>query len=111
MGDIDKILQGTTPFLVIKIKTSDALVADITDLELTISSRTGPTLTKGFSDCPIDTEENTVSYHFTEEETLSFPPEGVIYWQIRFKTIDNEIFGTEKYVIKMVKLESGEVMG
>lgn len=110
MGDIDKILQGTTPYLAIKIKKSDALVDDIADLELTISSRTTAPLIKGLSDCVIDNEENKISYHFTESETLSFPPEGNIKWQLRLRTVDNEIFGTKENAISMTKLTSGRSM-
>lgn len=106
----DCILQGTTPFLVIRIKPSDALIGDIKSLELTISSRTEAPLVKHLSDCEINQEENSISYHFTESETLSFPDEGAISWQLRLKTNDGEIFGTKENMIKMTKLKSGRSM-
>lgn len=107
----DAILQGTTPILRIRIKMSDLLVSDIAALELTITSRLfKEPLLKHLPDCDTDNEENSVSYHFSEEETLMFPPEGTIKWQLRLKTFNNELIGTRENSICMVRLESGRRM-
>ena len=88
------VLRGTTPTITIRLKPTDLLVSSIDALELTFSQ--GKTiLKKGLNDCVLDVEENTISYHFLEEETLSFSTVGSVFFQLRFK-LGEEIVGTKQ---------------
>lgn len=88
------VLRGTTPTITIRLKPTDLLVSSIDALELTFSQ--GKTvLKKGLNECIIDVEENTISYHFLEEETLGFGTNSAVFFQLRFK-IGEDIVGTKQ---------------
>ena len=103
------ILQGTTPTLTITVNAEELLLADVTEIELTFQSGTNITQ-KFMADLTIDTEANTVSYTFTEEETLALSAESILVWQVRFKLQNGAIVGTVKKSIKVLDLISEEVM-
>lgn len=107
------VLRGTTPTITIRLKPTDLLVSSIDALELTFSQ--GKTvLKKGLNDCIIDAEENTISYHFLEEETLGFSTVGSVFFQLRFK-LGEEIVGTKQSkllftdLLSNTKFEDGTV--
>lgn len=106
---LDKILQGTTPSLEIKIDTDDFYVTDVVKLELTILQN-GETTIYGLSDVDMNDEENTFTYHFTEAETLAMIPKETIYYQLRFMFSDDSILGTVPMPLVVVDLISEEVM-
>lgn len=54
------ILRGTTPDFVIKVKTDDFLVSDVTKLEVTIWNGQRQTI-YDLSDVTVDTTENNLS--------------------------------------------------
>ena len=98
------ILRGTTPLLTIKLKPQDLSVTQIEALEWTF--RQGNTiLKKKLSDCIVDTENNTVSYHFLERETLMFGTSASVKFQLRFK-VDGEIIGTKESKLTFTELLS-----
>lgn len=66
------ILQGTTPKLVITIPDTCPL-SSVTDIELTMAHKCEKVI-YGLADVTIDTEENTVTYAFTEAQTLALDP-------------------------------------
>lgn len=103
------ILQGTTPTLTIAVDQNDLLLSEITDLELTFQQVDDPVY-KHMSDVTIDTKANTVSYHFTQEETLALIPTRVLNWQIRFKLPDGNVVGTPIAQISVSDLISNEVL-
>ena len=82
--------RGATSTVVIHPKAPDLDFSNIDDVELTF--RQGKILlVKYLDECVVDAEMKTVSYHFTEKETLAFegsnevkkaPPVDV---QLRFK--------------------------
>lgn len=91
---MDSILQGTTPTLTIEIDTEDFSVSDIVGLELAVKQQN--TVTRyGLSDVTLDTEENTISYTFSEEETLAFIPDILLFVQARFILSGGNIVGTK----------------
>ena len=63
------IVRGTTPSLIIDFSdVSDVSVSDITAVSLVFKRRTEK-IEYGLSDMSVT--ENTLSYHFTQEETLA----------------------------------------
>lgn len=103
------ILQGTTPSLSVKIAQDDFLVESVTDLELVFQNGS-VLLKKGLEDVATDTEENTFTYTFTEEETLSLTPASMLFYQLRFAFQDGSIVGTKKASLRVEDLISEVVM-
>lgn len=101
------ILQGTTPSLVITVP-DDVALANITGLELTLAHKNTKTVL-GASDVTIDTEDNTITYQFTEEQTLALDPKAMLVWQLRLRN-SSGIVGTLPASIKVYDLISEDVM-
>lgn len=106
---MNSILQGTTPTFTISVDQNDLQLSGIADLELTFQ-QVGDPVYKHMADVVIDTEVNTVSYHFTQEETLALIPTRLLNWQIRFKMPDGNVIGTPIAQISVSDLISDEVM-
>lgn len=104
------IIQGTTPTLKITVKKTDILLENVADIELTFKQWNGPTVIKRLADLGIDTTNNVIAYHFSEQETLDLLPRTDIEWQLRLKTIGGEIFGTKLSRFDVADLLSEEVM-
>ena len=107
---MNSILQGTTPVFKISINPEDLSLEDVVELELVFKQFNKDIIIKHKADCHIDTAENTISYHFTEVETLNLIPTTPLNWQLRFATSDGERVGTEIASIKVSDLISEEVM-
>jgi len=88
------ILQGTTPTLTLEFESADLSVANIVGLEFAIKQQQTVTV-YGLSDVTLDTEENTISYTFSEEETLGFTPDILLFVQARAILSDGNIVGTK----------------
>lgn len=98
------ILQGTTPTIRFGPDPEDFSVDDMTLLELTFCS--GSTiLYKGLEDVRLDSEQNTFSYTFTEEETLMFDPRISLLCQYR-ALVRGALVGTKKAEISIEDLIS-----
>lgn len=90
---MESILQGTTPTLTLEFDTADLSVANIESLELAIKQQETVTV-YGLSDVIIDTEANSISFSFTDTETLAFAPDMLIFAQARFFLNDGNVVGT-----------------
>lgn len=97
------ILQGTTPKLVIEIPDTCPLTS-VTDIELTMK-HCGQKTIYGLADVTLDTEANTVTYAFTEAQTLALDPKADLIWQLRLKTA-SEIVGTLPSKVRVYDLIS-----
>lgn len=111
MGD-GNFVRGTTPPLVIKLKKTDLLVSEINELELTITQPNkerckSVKMIKHLEDCTIDVEENTLTYFFTEDDTLAFSSDEGIALQCRFK-VGDRIVATGEKRIKAERLLSNQ---
>ena len=106
---MDGILQGTTPTLTIGFNTADLLLSNVSALELTFDQMDDPVY-KHLEDVTIDTDANSISYHFTQEETLALLPTRVLNWQVRLLMLDGNIIGTTKAQISVADLISDEVL-
>ena len=109
MGD-NRILQGTTPYLACHFNPDKLNVANIVALELAmkqIKTYCPMLLIKGMDDCTIDIENNTILYHFTQDETLNMISAAPLKFQFRF-LIESEIVGTREKEIRIDELLSGK---
>ena len=104
---MDSILQGTTPTLTIAVDPTDFSVGDIVALELAVKQKTNVTL-YGLSDVTVDPVANTVSYTFTQAETLAFVPGVWVTVQLRAGFADGNICGTEPMNYNVDELISTE---
>jgi len=91
---MDSILQGTTPTLTIPINPTDFSVSDIVALELAVKQKNNIAL-YGLSDVRVDPDANTISYTFTEAETLAFVSGVWVTVQLRVGFADGNICGSE----------------
>ena len=107
---MNSVLQGTTPDFIIKIKTEDFTVTDVTKLEVTIWNGTRQSI-YGLEDVEVDTTENAFGIHFTEADTLALASSKSLRWQMRAMFADGNIVGTEESApIRVSSMKSKEVM-
>lgn len=99
------ILQGTTPKLEITIP-EEFPVSSIEKVELTFSHN-GIVTTHGLDDVAVSATANTITYSFTEAETLALDPRAPFWWQLRIK-VPAGIVGTEKKQESVLDLLSEE---
>ena len=107
MSDPMEILDGTTQQLVIKVPAT-VPVANITGIELTFTHKGEKTVYYQDS-VTTDAEANTITYNFTEAETLALDPTAGLVWQIRMKSPSGSV-GTKPKRIEVITLLSGEAM-
>ena len=88
-----EILQGTTPIVRLTLPSS-VEYAYIAALEFIVKSG-GTTIEKGLSDMTYDSASNRISYTFTQTETLALEANTFAYMQLRFKTMDDAVYGTK----------------
>lgn len=104
---MNTILQGTTPKL--EIEMPEAIAVDsVLGLELTFKHNDEVKIVD-LSGVTVNTQTNTFTYHFTEEETLALDPRQPLFWQLRVKTSAG-ITGTAKAQISVLDLISEAVM-
>ena len=77
---MENIIRGTTPTLIVDF-TGVLDVSTITDAVLTIRTRAGVT-EKMLTDLTVDTEHKTVSYHFSQAETLALTANDNVRFQM-----------------------------
>lgn len=104
---MDSILQGTTPTLTIAIDPTDFAVSDIVALELAVKQKTNITL-YDLSDVTLDPAANTISYTFTQAETLAFVPGVWLTVQLCVGFADGNICGSEPMSFNVDELISTE---
>lgn len=100
------LLRGTTPNVIFKFKKDSLDVSEIEAIELTIVQGNTKYI-KDLSQVTVDSEDNSVRYHFTEAETLSFKAKVPVDVQMRFK-IGFEIVGTGNVSLIFGELESNK---
>ncbi len=103
------ILQGTTPSITFNISEDDFAVTDVTKLELTFSND-GNTVKKALDAVALDAAANSITYTFTESETLQLRPQNALVYQLRFQFQDGSIVGTKKASLRVDDLISEAVM-
>lgn len=99
------ILQGTTPSLSITIP-EEISVTSITALELAFKQM-GSVMLLHMADVSLDAEANSITYSFTQAQTLALIPSAPLMWQLRIETVDG-IFGTPQSRINVLDLISQE---
>lgn len=106
---MDNILQGTTPTITISIDPTDFSVSDVIALEFTTKQKNNISV-YGLQDVTVDTNANTVSYTFSQVETLAFIPDVLLSVQLRFMFADGSIVGTNRMNFNIDDLISSEVL-
>jgi hypothetical protein len=106
---MDNILQGTTPTITISIDPTDFSVSDVIALEFTTKQKNNISV-YGLQDVTVDTNANTVSYTFSQAETLAFIPDVLLSVQLRFMFADGSIVGTNRMNFNIDDLISSEVL-
>lgn len=101
------ILQGTTPSLTITIP-EEISVDEITALELAFKQMASVTLLH-MADVSLDAEANSITYSFTQAQTLALIPSAPLMWQLRIQTADG-IFGTPQGRLNVLDLISQEAL-
>jgi len=102
-----KILQGTTPSLIIHVE--DVSLSLTSEIELTI--RQGETIKiYHLADVILDASAGTITKYFSEAETLALDPAKMMQWQLRVKFTDGNIAGTPIQLLRVSDLISEEVM-
>ena len=77
---MENIIRGTTPTLIVDF-TGVLDVSTIADAVLTIRTRSG-IARKRLSDLTVDISHKTVSYHFSQAETLALTANENIHFQL-----------------------------
>ena len=89
-----RIMQGTTPSVMITINPDDFLLSNVTKMELYV--RNGSSLkTYTADDLDIDTIANTITKTFTEAETAALDSKKNVVIQGRF-WLGNAVVGIKK---------------
>lgn len=105
---MNNLLQGTTPYLTISFADTGLDVGSITAAELTFESGIHRS-TKALTDMIVNTTDNTLTYHFTEADTLALSTTAAVYWQI-FARADGEVYGTKAERLDISRKIKGTVM-
>ncbi len=103
------ILQGTTPELIITVP-EDFPLANVVAVELTLQHKNVKTVL-GTLDVVIDPDSNTITYTFTEAQTLALDPKALLMWQLRMRTNVGKIVGTLAESVSVYDLLSDIEMG
>lgn len=100
--------RGTTPTICWNI--SDNLeFEDIDQVWMTFKDENGEKLTKSAEQLTFDEENKTITYDFTQEETLKFAV-GNIETQLRILTTDGQAFATSIQTFHIDKILKGGVI-
>lgn len=97
------ILQGTTPAIVLSVDPEEFFVDSAESIELyvqnggSVKTYTGAALT-------LDTEANTVTKAFSEEETAAFKRDFPIYIQARFFFDNGTVIGTQRLTLAVADM-------
>lgn len=75
------IIRGTTPSFIVRLNGTGINVSDVENAVLTIV-RQHVTRKLYLSDLSIDTEQNMLYYHFSQEETLGFKNGETLYFEM-----------------------------
>ena len=100
---MDAILQGTTPGIEVDFSDEDFSVTDVTKLEYTIANGTAIDI-HGLDEVIIDGEANTITYKFSEEETLALDPKARLDYQLRLWFADGGVIGTDEDYVMVKRL-------
>ena len=104
-----EVLQGTTPTLEVVIDATDFAVTDVVKLELTFENA-GVISTHDLTEVSVDAVANSISYSFTQAETLALRANDMMWYQLRFGFQDGSIVGTKKASLRVSDLISEETL-
>lgn len=100
--------RGTTPIIKLRIKNPDFDMSTIDFVHISIENAGGKN-NKIFTNTIIDTEEKTISYHLTQEDTLGFEI-GPLSIQFKGKLLDGNIISHEPIITTMKKIQEEAIL-
>lgn len=101
--------KGTTPTIRWNIKNSDLDFEDISEIWMTFKDSSNYIVNKTLSDINLNDEDRTISYEFTQEETLKFKI-GIIETQLRILLSGGQVFATSIKEFTMDKILKGGII-
>lgn len=100
--------RGTTPTAVLTLP-AETPVANVDVAYFTMAVNGEPVLEKELADMTTDSANNTLTYKFTQAETLSFVAGTLVKYQWRWR-IGTDAFATQVYQVPAdVILKDGEI--
>ena len=102
------MIRGTTPTIILKIKSPDFDMSAIDFVHLSIEDSNGK-INKIIENPIIDIEEKTISYHLTQQDTLDFGI-GTINVQVKGKLLDGNVFSHNPIGIVLEKIQEEAIL-
>lgn len=103
MCNNETIMQGTTPLIILTVDPEDFDVSTATKIELYVQNG-GTVTTYTGEDLTVNTEENTVTKAFSEEETAALRRDFPVFIQARFWFADDVIIGTQRITMSVADM-------
>ena len=100
-----EIMQETTPSLLLEVDPDELVVDTAERIELYVTNG-GRLTTYTEDDLVIDAEANTITKHFSEEETAAFSRKFPVVAQARFWMPGGQVLGTQKVAIDVADMLS-----
>ena len=101
--------RGTTPDIIYKFKKIK--VADISVCYLSIAQNNTKLVTKELSDAyDVDTENDSISWRLTQQDTLKFDENISLEVQIKYKTNDGRVYTSKVSKVNSYKDLKNEVI-
>lgn len=101
--------RGTTPTIQWNINNEDLDFAEIEQIWMTFKDSAGNKITKDIAEIDIDADEHTISYEFTQEETLKIHT-GIVETQLRVLLDNGSALATEIKEFEMDRVLKGGVI-
>lgn len=101
--------RGTTPTIKWIVNNEDLRFEDIENIWMTFKDNAAHKKTVDISEINIDEEERSISYEFSQEETLNFHT-GIIETQLRILLKSGQAFATPIKEFKMNRVLKGGVI-
>lgn len=89
--------RGTTPIIVLELP-DDIIVSDIAAAYMTMQVSGETVIEKELTDMSVNTAQNTLSYKFTQAETLSLVAGTLVKYQWRFR-VGTDAYATQVYQV------------
>ncbi len=103
MCNNETIMQGTTPLIILTVDPEDFDVSTATKIELYVQNG-GKVVTYTGEDLTVNTQENTITKAFSEEETAAFKRDFPIYIQARFWFAEDVVIGTQRITMSVADM-------
>lgn len=101
--------RGTTPTIQWNINNDNLDFSEIEQIWMTFKDSSGNKITKDIKEISIDPDEKTITYEFSQEETLKIHT-GIVETQLRVLLINGAALATEIKEFEMDRVLKGGVI-